>query len=381
MASRLHPSAVLPPEQRSELKSHSHLATLWSNFGTICRLVLRSEPRSLILKFIDPPVDTRSEGHLRKTISYRDERYFYEHLATRLPGHVIVAKNYPVEPASGETSLVLEDLNHPLTMPRRTDLDEEQAKVVLRWLAGSYPASGEGRRHPGHTAARDPLVTAGVWRHGRYWYLDTRSEDHAAVRGDPHYGFLADVAVHRAAEHLADAARPGRTLLHGDAKGANIMFSRDVGKCALYDFQYCGKGLAVVDVVYFLATSIDGDVMHDDECADDLLETQYRELVDHVTRAGGSMAGYTAELQDLEMAMVDWFWFQAGWGFWGNSWVSGVRVKDILRRMDGGSGSGAHDVDNIQYLNNISRWCARSILIQTVAARIGSTSRWVFFSL
>jgi hypothetical protein len=35
------------------------------------------------------------------------------------------------------------------------------------------------------------------------------------------------------------------------------------------------------------------------------------------------MAGYTAELQDLEMAMMDWFWFQAGWGFWGNSWVSG----------------------------------------------------------
>jgi hypothetical protein len=40
---------------------------------------------------------------------------------------------------------------------------------------------------------------------------------------------------------------------------------------------------------------------------DALLETYYRELVDHVTRAGGSMGRYTAEamLQDLEMAMVD----------------------------------------------------------------------------
>jgi hypothetical protein len=117
MASRLHPSGVLPPVLRSELESHSHLATLWSSFGTIYRLGLRSEPRTLILKFIEPPVDTCSEGHLCKTISYHVGRYFCEHLSTRLPRHVKVAKNYPVEPAFGETSLLLEDLSHEYPLP------------------------------------------------------------------------------------------------------------------------------------------------------------------------------------------------------------------------------------------------------------------------
>ncbi|KAI5854338.1 kinase-like domain-containing protein [Tricharina praecox] len=343
MVSRLNPSVVLPLELRSELKSHNHLTTLWSSFGTICRLNLKSNPRSLILKFIDPPVDTRSEGHLRKIISYRVERYFYEHLSTRLPPHVKVAKNYPVEPAFGDTSLVLEDLSreYPLPVARRTDLDEEQAKVVLRWIAG-FHATYWGKVDdipdtPPPLQVQDPLVTPGVWTNGGYWYLDTRSEEYAIVRDDPYYAFLDDAAVRTVADYLADPTRPGRTLLHGDTKGANIMFSKDFKKCALYDFQYCGKGLGVVDLVYFLATSVDGEVMQDEECADELLETYYRELVEQVMRMGGSMGKYTAEImmKDLDMAMVDWFRFQAGWGFWGNSWVSEAKVKEILKGLEG----------------------------------------------
>ena len=78
-----------------------------------------------------------------------------------------------------------------------------------------------------------------------------------------------------------------------------------------HDFQYCGKDLGVVDVVYLLATSVDGDVMKDTKCADDLLETYYRELVDHVARAGVSMGRHSAEtlMQGVEIAMVDWFRF------------------------------------------------------------------------
>ena len=90
-----------------------------------------------------------------------------------------------------------------------------------------------------------------------------------------------------------------------------------------------------------LVTSVDGDVMQDTKCADDLLETYYRELVDHVTHGGASMGRYSAEtmMQDVEMAMVDWFRFQAGWGFWGNSWVLEARVKGIFRGVNGGNAS------------------------------------------
>jgi len=69
---------------------------------------------------------------------------------------------------------------------------------------------------------------------GMYWYLDIHPEEHAAARGDSHCGFLADADV---ADQLADAARPGGTLLDGDAKGVNIKFSCGFGGYALYDFQ------------------------------------------------------------------------------------------------------------------------------------------------
>ena len=90
-----------------------------------------------------------------------------------------------------------------------------------------------------------------------------------------------------------------------------------------------------------LATSVNGDVMQDTECADDLLETYYRELVDHVTHGGASMGRHSAEtmIQDVEMAMADWFLFQAVWGFWGNRWVLEARVKGIFRRMNSGNAS------------------------------------------
>ncbi|KAF8054549.1 hypothetical protein FPV67DRAFT_1460814 [Lyophyllum atratum] len=45
--------------------------TALSNFGTNCGLNLKSNLRSLILNLIDPPVDTPSEGHLRRIFSYR----------------------------------------------------------------------------------------------------------------------------------------------------------------------------------------------------------------------------------------------------------------------------------------------------------------------
>lgn len=33
-----------------------------------------------------------------------------------------------------------------------------------------------------------------------------------------------------------------RTIIHGDVKNENIFFSKDKTKCALFDFQYIGRG-------------------------------------------------------------------------------------------------------------------------------------------
>lgn len=85
---------TLPPSFR--VVSTTKIASLWSNYGYIHRLTLSSEPSSLILKSIHPPtLDHPDESHLRKLLSYDIERWFYRHLATRLPSTVKLAKSYP----------------------------------------------------------------------------------------------------------------------------------------------------------------------------------------------------------------------------------------------------------------------------------------------
>lgn len=61
-----------------------------------------------------------------------------------------------------------------------------------------------------------------------------------------------------------------RTLIHGDSKAANILFGPvktgdEPPECALYDFQYCGGGYGVKDVVYLLVSSVDARVLQKEE--------------------------------------------------------------------------------------------------------------------
>lgn len=64
----------------------------------------------------------------------------------------------------------------------------------------------------------------------------------------------------QAAAHELDrrlAQTPWRTLCHGDFKSANLQFSdsRSAPVCAAVDFQYCGGGSGLKDVVYLLASA------------------------------------------------------------------------------------------------------------------------------
>jgi hypothetical protein len=334
-------SSLLPAHLRPRLKSAPrHLVALWSSFGAIYQVHLKTAPHSLILKHVDAPVDSHSsESHLRKLISYRVERYFYAHLASRLSARV--AAHYPVDPGSRDTALLLEDLTAAFPHPAsRRYCGEEQAGVVLRWIAGFHAAFwgkvDEIPDTPPPLEVQNPRATEGVWQHGGYWYHATRSDEYAAMREDPEYDWLTERHVNMVAEYLADPKRPGRTLLHGDLKAANILFSGELDSCACYDFQYCGKGLGVVDLVYFLSTSVDARIMGNPEAVERLLDVYYQELQKQVLANGDDMGGYTKEgmMQDLDMAKVDWYRFQAGWGFWSNGFASESKVKTILARLD-----------------------------------------------
>lgn len=146
-------------------------------------------------------------------------------------------------------------------------------------------------------------------------------------------------------------ARTYGTLLHGDVKGANIFFARrpersETGprKCALYDFQYVGIGLVTRDLVYFLGTTTQMGLVKRLEDEKSLLKGYHSELVGAIEGRKESTPQVAEFLQDhggytfdkfwghWELAIVDWYRFMAGWGFWGNdSWVE-RRAREITTR-------------------------------------------------
>ena len=131
------------------------------------------------------------------------------------------------------------------------------------------------------------------------------------------------------------------TLLHGDAKGANIVFNRDpyghrkanpsAGdaeplRCALYDLQYVGRGLLTHDLVYFLGTSVQSSLLTSTS-EQELLETYLLYFNEGV--AEEDRYEFDVLWKHWELSIMDWYRFMAGWGFWGNDrWVT-RRARDI----------------------------------------------------
>jgi thiamine kinase-like enzyme len=127
------------------------------------------------------------------------------------------------------------------------------------------------------------------------------------------------------------------TLVHGDVKGANIVFSHppfrkpDGGastlSCALYDLQYVGVNPPTHDLVYFLGTSVSSSLLTTSG-EKDLLDFYFTELSAGLPQgANYSRAAFDA---DWSLSIVDWVRFMAGWGFWGNDWWAIRRAKEVV---------------------------------------------------
>lgn len=330
-----------------QLLSSSHLTTLWSSYGHIYRLSVRLEassisPRvSLILKTVNPPaVSAADESHLRKLVSYRVERYFYSKLSSALspPNSARVAKHYPVAERASNDSLLLEDLNVEFPVSPGSGLGLERTRIVLKWLAKFHatfwglPNDPSVSLIPPPFKVSNPSEAQGAWAQGGYWYLDTRQEEYSCIGSE----WKAYLPQFQAAAKKLKTETTGRTLIHGDCKAANILFSANSSTCALYDFQYVGGGLGAQDIVYFIGTSIDGSILRKKPGAEELLQYYHSELQQALNARGLSAEADSFTLQVLkeqfDVALVDWMRFMAGWGRWGNaSWVE-TNVRRILSR-------------------------------------------------
>ncbi|CAM6106897.1 unnamed protein product [Calypogeia fissa] len=334
---------VLPASMR--LLSSTHVTTLWSSYGHIYRLsVLQNSsatPTSLILKTVKPPaVESADESYLRKLVSYQVERYFYSRLVSAIspPSTARVAKFYPLTGKACKEHLLLEDLEVDFPVSPGDGLGLARTKTVLKWLANFHATFWHLPNDPTVTLIPPPLEVGnpseveGTWAQGGYWYLDTRQEEFSCIRGE----WKAHLRQFQAAAKKLKTDRRGRTLIHGDSKAANILFSADSSLCALYDFQYVGSGLGAQDLVYFIGTSIQGSILRKKGGDEELLEFYYGELKQALNAKGVNVERehFTLEVlkEQFDVALVDWMRFMAGWGRWGNAnWVES-NVRRILKK-------------------------------------------------
>ena len=176
------------------------------------------------------------------------------------------------------------------------DLTYPQALSVLSSISvlhGTFAGKNCGVPHS-TSPGRSDSTLRGLWDVGGFWCLDRRSSllstmcktygDELRNRVVKESPTLKDhQGVKDLAKRLKNAAEPLRerlstrfnppswyTLIHGDLKGANIALpsksdEEDVEQAGLFDFQWTGGGLGVVDLAYFFASALDSEALEREE--------------------------------------------------------------------------------------------------------------------
>lgn len=281
------------------------IQSLWSGYGELLRVQLSgAAAQSVVLKRVQAPRRMRhprgwdgERSHRRKLRSYEVEAAWYRDWSARCDARCRVPACLAVEGADGEWRFLLEDLDAAGFADRRGDPSAAERGRCLAWLAEFHALFLDARPD-------------GLWPSGTYWHLATRPDELAATRHP---------ALRRAAPAL-DARLAGarhRTLVHGDAKVANVCFAADA--VAAVDFQYVGGGCGVQDVAYFLSSCLDaeGCEAHAAAHLDAYFVCLREALARHAPRVDAGAV--EAEWRALyPVAWADFYRFLAGWspGHW-----------------------------------------------------------------
>ncbi|KAL3935703.1 MAG: hypothetical protein SGBAC_008831 [Bacillariaceae sp.] len=311
-------------DTQHEVQVHN-LCRLWGGMGYVYQIQVDG-CLTVIVKRVSPTGKKRlSLGDQRKADSYECEANFYQHVAPRLLQKGLeIPMPLHVERDNGVIICMTQlqgDSSH---------LGQEETNTVLRWLATLH-ASTWG------PMADKSVSEFGLQPQGSYWYLETRPGEHASIRSKGWEGRLK-----RAANAIDERLKrdPMQCCVHGDAKGANMLFRRVEKKgieeelvVGMYDFQYCGKAPPTKDLAYFLCVAAD-----DNDTS--YLEYYHEQLLERLDES--AYRPTLEELQDsLDLAYCDWVRFMAGWGYWGTD-ISKEVIK-VLDRLDGGKDLGSED--------------------------------------
>lgn len=250
--------------------------------GSLVRLNIRyagnadAAPQSLIAKFAGAP------GHHRDIAMqfrlYEREVRFYQQVAPSFPGIAPHCYAAELEPESGDSVLLLEDLGAYRMGDQAEGCSAEQARMVIDILAPLHA------RHWGQPAAFDwaPRIDGELQIGGASagcavgWDACAQRFGHRIAQDilDRRDSYLAAIpALHR------QMARPVQTLVHGDIRLDNLMFGVETGHRPAVALDWIVTySAAVQDLAYLLSQNLRLDERRAHEAA--LIAYYHKRLVE-----------------------------------------------------------------------------------------------------
>lgn len=312
------------------------LCRVWAGMGYVYEISLFRGKYKFIVKRVTTSTPTHgrkrlSIGDERKAHSYQVEANFYEKLAPWLiRKDVLIPQPLYVE-RDDEGSKVIICMTKIDGSSGRGVSNMEENKAALRWLATLHAATWGYKD--------DAILSAGLQPVASYWHLDTRPEEHESMSKTGWEGRLRRAARAIDARLKRDKMQ---CLCHGDAKDANMIWSRQTScgdvSVSFCDFQYCGKGPPTVDLAYFLCVAA-ADVEENEQY---LVEYYYNQLSRKLMSLAVDVFPSLEEFQQsLLIAYCDFTRFMCGWGWWGRDLSQ--KVKSVLDKLDGGKDLGSED--------------------------------------
>ena len=189
---------------------------------------------------------------------YRREVAFFSELSARAPMRVPAGYHGAVSDDGSEVAVVMEDLGGNRPCDQIAGMSEADASAAVdalaRWHAQWWnDVDGLADRGCALALGNDlyPVVLPGLFEEG--WTKLTAST------ACPPPAELADIGPRfgeRIASLLQELDRAPVTLLHGDYRADNLMFSPEGDPIAI-DFQLIHTGSAAYDLAYFITQSLD----------------------------------------------------------------------------------------------------------------------------
>lgn len=228
-----------------------------------------SAPTSLIAKMPTNDPGGRMLGTMMRL--YEKESGFYGHLAADCPVRIPQCFYNGAAPDAQQWCLLLEDLGHYVVGDQLVGRDLPQSRTLVQTLARIHARWSDGRadEHDWLPQVDDPGTVGMLSMYDACLPAAMERYGHLVP---PHMLEWGQRFLPVAAQWLADFARQPSTIIHGDFRTDNLVFSPDSphDDFVLLDWQLTSRSPGAYDLYYFLALSADPSVAcdHLDELVD-----------------------------------------------------------------------------------------------------------------